>query len=315
MKVLIIGKDNIMKWPQNTQKGFDKLGHETKLFLYNKKNPFKSFYKDFFPKKYDQILEKQTQKIIDSFKPELIVMPFVFFTPLIIFKTLPKNINKIGWVGDQFNINEKQKADSLNYLMCMDTGYIKKAKELKFKCKTAYLPHAFNPELFQKENEFPNRKMNAFFVGIPNPKRNELLRKIKEKCHIFGKRWNKKELPQHEIKNNRIPLKKLSHYYNNCNIAITMNNPINNINGMNMRIFEASACGALVATDNIPDLNKCYTKDEVAIYNSPEELNNIIKRMKNNDPELIQMAEKGYQKAYSHHTYEKRMQQLLDLIK
>jgi spore maturation protein CgeB len=188
---------------------------------------------------------------------------------------------------------------------------------MKVKCKLEYLPHAFNEKLFYKYNDVPigYRKINALFVGVGDKKRNQKLSGLKEKCIIYGKGWDKKSLKRHFVSNKRISLKKMVEFYNETNIAICIRSVANNINGLNMRPFEAAACGCLIAIDKNKDISLCYEPDkEVVVYKNHKELDSIIRRMRNKDKELIKIAENGYNRAMRDHGYKKRMQHLLDVV-
>ncbi len=80
--------------------------------------------------------------------------------------------------------------------------------------------------------------------------------------------------------------------------------------GVTIRIFEGTACGALVLTDTRPEaLGDLYTLGvELAPYSNDDDLVAKIAYYLTHDAERERMAQAGYQRAHSQHTYWHRAQ-------
>jgi len=85
--------------------------------------------------------------------------------------------------------------------------------------------------------------------------------------------------------------------------------------GVNMRTFEATACGAFLLTDSLAELSKLYdVGGEVVCYENTLDLRNKIGYYLQNPQERREIARRGQRKACDAHTYRHRMEELLRII-
>lgn len=312
MRILVLGKKNLMQWPENTASALSKQ-HDVKLFLYNNMTVVYGFWKCFGKDALHGYLAQKLEKLINSFKPELIVIPSVFFLPQELFDVLKKHpeIKRVGWAGDNFDDNARKKSEALDFLFCSDTGYLEEAQ--KFSCISKYLPLCVNENIFK--NDFQKKTLPPFFVGIANKTRTEYLKKCSTPCLIYGKRWDKKYLNKHIVHNTRLSLKQAQKFVSKSIAPFNLSFAVANVNGLNFRIFEIPACGSLIITNNAPDLSLCYDiGSEAVVYNTPEEFSNLISDIVKYPEKYEQISHKGYLKTMQCHTFEKRMEQMLMLI-
>ena len=83
-----------------------------------------------------------------------------------------------------------------------------------------------------------------------------------------------------------------------------------------MRLYEATGVGSMLLTDNKTNLNEIFeVGNEISVYNSPYEAIEMIHYYENNLEEAKQIAYAGQKRTLTEHTYEKRMAELLDIIK
>ena len=76
----------------------------------------------------------------------------------------------------------------------------------------------------------------------------------------------------------------------------------------NMRMFEATGCGALLFTDTGANMWQFFMEDqEVIVYRSPEECARKIERYIHFPFECIEIAKAGQRKTLNRHTYQRRM--------
>lgn len=89
--------------------------------------------------------------------------------------------------------------------------------------------------------------------------------------------------------------------------------PKESINLLNVRIFEAAACGAMVLTEHRERLADAYAVGkEIESFSSPDELLKKIEYFLSHEDERKKLADAGRQKTLSAHTYENRMKRLCE---
>jgi len=83
-----------------------------------------------------------------------------------------------------------------------------------------------------------------------------------------------------------------------------------------MRIFEGTACGALVLTDSTTNaLEQLFEiGKEIVIYSDDDDLLGKIRYYLDNEDKLTQIAEAGYRRSISQHTYDHRVGTIISKI-
>src|SRR5262249_18735062 len=99
---------------------------------------------------------------------------------------------------------------------------------------------------------------------------------------------------------------------------ITLNHHINMAESYanNMRLYEATGVGTCLVTDWKPNLGEMFEPGkEVAAYRSPQECRDLINYYLAHDAEREALARAGQQRTLRDHTYERRMQELVELVR
>jgi hypothetical protein len=99
---------------------------------------------------------------------------------------------------------------------------------------------------------------------------------------------------------------------------ITLNHHINVAESYanNMRLYEATGVGTCLVTDWKPNLCEMFEPGkEVAAYRSPQECRDLIHHYLAHDVEREALARAGQQRTLRDHTYERRMQELIELVR
>lgn len=83
-----------------------------------------------------------------------------------------------------------------------------------------------------------------------------------------------------------------------------------------MRIFEASACGALVLTDAIANgLEQLFVPgEEIVVYRGEADLLNKVRHYLDHPDERARVAQAGKARTLAEHTYAHRAQQIVDIV-
>lgn len=98
---------------------------------------------------------------------------------------------------------------------------------------------------------------------------------------------------------------------------ITINHNTANVTAAspNPRTFEINACGVMQLTDIRSDLPRFYTPGyEIVTYGSPAELEDKIRYYLEHEDEREQIALRGLARTLAEHTYERRLNQLLQTV-
>jgi hypothetical protein len=95
---------------------------------------------------------------------------------------------------------------------------------------------------------------------------------------------------------------------------IVFNKPVNG--DLNMRVFEAMACGSLLVTQRIQNGQEelFHEGKHLVTYNSDEEAVDAVRYYLDHSEERERIAEQGYQEAVSKHTYLHRAQKILETV-
>ena len=83
----------------------------------------------------------------------------------------------------------------------------------------------------------------------------------------------------------------------------------------NMRLFEATGCGALLVTDHKDNLHDLFTiGEEVIAYRSLEECAELVRYYLTHQEEARRIADRGQARTFRDHTYAKRMAQTAEIL-
>ena len=315
MKILVVGKDTMLHWPQNVCDALDTMGYENHLFLINHlgfiSDTLISLVKKINKLSSEELLAHYFRQKIAEFQPDVIMFISAFFIPTSLYdvlNTLPKKPYIIGWSGDAFNQNVAPLVSILDKLYCTDSFFVDLAQSQYKWSNVEYLPLAYNPKLFSPSTLANEQRKDILFIGNPAPDRVEILQNIQVPITLIGSAWKKHSIPLHTCITKNIALNKIVPLYQSCRAVLNMKQGANVKNGLNMRSFEATACGALMIHDNVKDLEKHFVpNEEILVYNDAEELNELLKKIDKHPELFYEIAKKGMQRTLLEHTYEHRM--------
>ena len=93
---------------------------------------------------------------------------------------------------------------------------------------------------------------------------------------------------------------------------ITLNRHIDVAEGFanNMRLFEATGCGALLVTDKAKNLQRYFSDDEVLSYSNPADARDLVKWAQHEPEWAREVADRAQRRTLTEHSYRHRMEDL-----
>lgn len=168
------------------------------------------------------------------------------------------------------------------------------AKELNDNgINAVYIPQFTNPDKFYPEKD-DKLATDILFVGSNWHDRTSLRYAIESgfNVDVYGYNWAR-TVPDNMYKATYIPNTELRRYYSSAKIILNDHRPdMKKFGFVNNRIYDATACGALVISDYMPEIEYEYG-DSVPMYKDKEELAKLIKYYLDNEDERIALAQKA----------------------
>ncbi len=163
---------------------------------------------------------------------------------------------------------------NFDILLVASPSYAKKLQEKGV--NAIYVPQFTNPHRFYPN---PEEKLmtNILFVGSNWHDRTSLRYAIQSgfNVDVYGYNW-KGVIPDEMYKGDYIENKDLNRYYSSAKIVLNDHRPdMKEFGFINNRIYDASASGALVISDYMPEIEAVYG-DSVPMYKTKEELVELI---------------------------------------
>jgi len=319
MRIIVVGKrGGILHWFENVLDGFSDLhGHDVLPFCSNHSGWFdqlwKSTLKGFSREILDNLIAEQFLRTLRKFRPDLVLIVDWIHLPKAMLQSLAAGRDSFAvawWIGDFFNRELCRSLDIADRYYFTDSYFIKYAAEGGL-TNGSYLPLAYNPKIFRLQNR-GKRKEELVFVGAYSSNRAEYFRQIRRKMTIVGKNWDNLSGTVHEIRACRINIEAVNSLYNEYVGVLNIKNSDNVVSGLNMRTFDAPACGCVVVNDYLEDLGRCFdVGKEILAYRDIAELHDQYDRIMNDVPFRESIVAAGRRRVESDHTYRHRLEKIV----
>ena len=209
-------------------------------------------------------------------------------------------------------------APSYDYVFTSSGNAISMYKELGIE-HVYRLPFACEPTVHRKmkltDKEKKKYDTSVVFVGTYASSRARFIKalmKARIRVQVYGSYW------KYFMRNNNvhdgiygIEMVKLFNFS-----KIILNFHANRSCGPNMRVFEATGSGAFLLTDSAEDLGDFFEVDkEVVIFDDAKELLSLVNYYLHSEEERESIANAGYIKCHTNHTFEKRLKNMIDVVK
>jgi hypothetical protein len=162
--------------------------------------------------------------------------------------------------------------------------------------RVSWLPLACDPQI-HKHYDLP-KKYDICFLGGMYPERMKLLEKLSRRFNLYK---------------GYVSLEEMSKIYSQSKIVF--NKSV--CNDINMRVFEALASVSMLLTDRLHNngLEELFTDRKDLVLYDEDNLEELVEYYLRRESERELIAASGYKKVLSLHTYEHRVQQILQDVK
>ena len=252
---------------------------------------------------------------IRNFHPDLIIAIRADAVPAAVLDAVAAIKGRppfIGWVGDSIDGEFAELAAYYDALAYTDTGLLRRHRDLGIQTPAAFVPHAVNVGRTPRGSEL--RRPCMAFVANPTAYRRDIVLRIAKQVTIYGPGWTDVAAPQHRFTHRRLTRDEVAEVYARHLAVLNMRNERNVIDGLNQRSFAPYVFATPVLTDDQPDLSLCFEPgQEVLVYRSVEELNDIYERLLREPDYAAEVGRRGRQRVLAEHGYEHRLKALMAL--
>lgn len=166
-----------------------------------------------------------------------------------------------------------------------------------------YMPLAFDPRVWERVKGRA-RSQAVTFVGnmtAGHMKRRAIVGALRDKFDVNVYEGTHFGLDMFKI---------LAESYITINCGIDFSHPY----GGNMRLFEATGCGALTLTDRIKNLPELFNDEEVLAFDDADRAIELVDHYLKHRNEGEFIAAHGQMRTHRDHTYKKRMEDALEIM-
>ncbi len=177
------------------------------------------------------------------------------------------------------------------------------------------LDQATDPRVFYPEE---NARYDHELVFVANSRK--VMRRVmsdllptERGLAVYGTNW-RGLIDDHYIVAEHVPNDELHKVYSSS--AIVLNDHWDDMREhgfISNRIYDALACGALVLSDELPELSDRFG-ETVVTYSDRAELQGLIERLLASPKERAKRGRRGRELVLAHHTFEHRVDQLLEIL-
>lgn len=248
-------------------------------------------------------------KQVEVVKPDLVLVSKGENITDTTVKKISRKTIIVNWFTD-YLVNFKNIEKWLNAYNVFFTGDRSDVKSYRSKgYKNLYcLPYA-GPSIAPGPK---NRKYDLVFIGTYSETREKLFEKLAIlNLKIWGDKNWKKSILRGCYMGKWLNFKEVVRVLKNSKIVI--NNHQNRV--LNLRVYEATAAGALLITDYSDDLSLMYKiGSEVIVYKNKNDLFKKVEYYLKRDSQREKIASAGRSRHKKDHNYPRRVMQLLNLI-
>jgi len=158
------------------------------------------------------------------------------------------------------------------------------------------------------------------FIGTVTPEREKILEKLRGfDLKIWGRWQRKNPLLARAYRDKDLYESDAVKIFNAARIIIDIHGQYasgGNLYNVTPRVFEVPSSGGFLLTNDIPQLHGLYrVGEEIAVYKDGDDLKKLVEYYLAHGPEREKIAQAGYNRAHSEHTYAKRLETLIRTVR
>ena len=260
-----------------------------------------------------QLVSKKIISISDKYDPDIVIaIKGELLDKKLLSAISKKNNMVVNWFPDPMNLWKLMLKISPPYdiFLHFDPFIVEKLKKAGRK-NVVYFPFAAD---IQTSKNIP-KVYDVTFIGTYSKDREKVLSNLtKFDLNVWGDpKWQKSQLSSF-VRGGRISQDEMKSIIKKSKININIHHASPG-NGANLRTFEVTGCGGFLLSDNRKDLKNLFSiGEDIEIYKTVIELKSKVRLYLNDNKARNTIAKNGYKKAASLHRYERRIDQMLNLI-
>lgn len=238
---------------------------------------------------------------------------------VIIIRGLSRYDPKPSHFNIMWNISHPDKVSTVEYnkydyvLIASEIWADKVSKKVNIPVEA--MMQCTDPELFYSDPD--GSQYELLFVGNSRKVFRKIIKDLlptNKGLSVYGTKWGR-IIDKKYIKGEYIPYEELRKTYSSCKILLNDHWDDMRTKGfISNRIFDAFASGAFIISDNVKGAENIFG-DALVTYNNPQDLDNLIENYLTNEKERIKKSRLGQKYVIDKHTYQKRIQRILEIIK
>jgi GT2 family glycosyltransferase/spore maturation protein CgeB len=182
----------------------------------------------------------------------------------------------------------------------------------KTSARVSVLEQATDPEVFFPDPD-STYEHELVFVGNSRKVERRILRDLlptERDLAVWGGNWESL-IPEKHVIGRYLPNEQVRKAYSSASIVLNDHwDDMQEHGFISNRIYDALACGALVISDHLSEIEERFG-DAVVTYQTPDELNHLIDHYLDSPDERVKKGRRGRELVLSRHTLEHRMGELL----
>lgn len=172
-----------------------------------------------------------------------------------------------------------------------------------------------DPELFYPE--FSSKYQHELlFVGNSRKVFRKILKDLlptDKDLAVYGTDWNW-IIKRKYIKGKHIPNQELRRAYSSCKILLNDHwEDMREKGFLSNRLFDGFASGAFIISDPVQGAGEVFA-DALVTYQDPDDLHSLVDHYLEQDPERKRKAARGREIVLGQHTFEKRVERILEVV-
>lgn len=309
---------------ENVSHTLQKMGHEVLNMgtISNKtiNSPYRRIVKDLLSKALKRTTTEQEVwllKTIEGYKPQVVLTLTQSLSAETLALLKKKSITTVSWWGDT-PANMKGNGllvEGWDLLYVKDKFAVQKMKGLGL--NAFHLFEAMNPDWHKPLSKQHNN--HVIIAGSFYDYRHFLTNKLLSdgiELELYGGRlpyWANPIIKK--AHSNRFVVKEEKSKVFGAGLAVLNSTAMSEFDSVNCRAFEIAGTGGLQIMEYRPAIEACFEiGKEILVYHQYEELIALIDRAKRYPQEMEKIRQNGLKRALSEHTYEHRLQRILNDI-